>query len=836
MLRFAFLGSRALSAPRGAAALAALAAALLVSSCLTPSIEFGEDPADRSGGTTGTGGAPGPGTGAATGSGGDQSVGGWGGDGQPPVPHCINGTQDSDETDRDCGGDDCPKCGLDKDCKVDSDCKNDSCVMATCQDPECTDKVKNGDEADVDCGAPESGCGACDDGDSCVKAAGCLSGVCKSGECAEPACNDKVKNAEESDIDCGGSMCNRCDAGSSCDVDDDCAQPPDPESFATCEAKVCTLTCGNPLFGDCNTKTSDSCETNLLTAIAHCGACGETCSPDNAVGQCVAGNCLIDTTAPGTEEGCLGTYANCNGETDDGCEADLSSDAETCSSCDVACSATNGTPDCDAGVCNIDCASGFDDCNDDTSDGCEVDLTVSTLHCTQCFNACSAVPPAVPVCDGTQCIGITCNGVGDCGGVQPCGACDPDTQCNDLLTTTTNCGGCGISCIAANAVTVCEDTGSYACAIESCSGTYLDCDQEYLNGCEIETDTNKNRCGDCLSSDPAGGSGEDCDATKGPQVAQTDCSAGACTVLACNSGYADCNGTWSDGCEVNLNTSNLHCGGCTAGPTTTWDGGASCSNLPHATGSCSTGTCNNVCDSGWFDTDVNMSNGCESRALARVGNSPVVSATLTGSGLSTSYTLAGSAGSYRTLLVGVICKGNTQADCTMTTATYGTKNLTLLGSIGLIESWASIYYMNEATLATATNSTLLLDSASAWGSVSVQVVEYTGVEQTLPFAVHGGGTQSNGCSAGGDAVVTLSNTLSGSQVFAISGGFGMAGTSAAALPLTNLTASVFDAPNEVLFGSAVASGQSGTLTGLTIGLTGCYRSAMYAAALRRETD
>jgi hypothetical protein len=613
MLRFSLLGSRAPAAHRAATALGALLGALVVTSCLTPSIDFGDPPETRTGGAPGTGGMAGPGTGGGSSSGG-ASLGGFGGDGDPPVPHCTNRTLDSDETDKDCGGLDCPKCGNGKICEIDNDCVIDSCVMAECQAPSCIDDVENALETDVDCGGPK--CGACRDGDSCIEPTDCDSEVCKSGKCAAPTCEDKVQNDQESDIDCGGD-CDPCDAGSGCDVDDDCEQPPDLESFATCEDGVCTITCGNPLMGDCNSNASDSCETNLLTAIAHCGACGDTCAPDNAVGQCVAGNCLIDTSAPDTVEGCLGTFANCNGETEDGCEADLMNDAETCSSCDFACSAAGGTADCDAGSCIIDCDPGFDDCNEDVSDGCEVDLTVSTLHCTECFNACTAVPPEVPVCDGTECLGITCNDVADCGGVQPCGACDPDTQCDDLLTTTTHCGGCGIDCTAANAITACEDSGGYSCAIAACSGAYADCDEQYLNGCEIETDTNRNRCGDCLASDAAGGSGEDCDVTMGPQVAQTSCTGGACKVLSCNSGYADCNGTWADGCEANLNTNDTHCGGCTTGPTTTWDGGANCdATFANASGICSAGVCEfSACSGNYEDCNSNVSSdGCETLA------------------------------------------------------------------------------------------------------------------------------------------------------------------------------------------------------------------------------
>jgi len=628
MLRFPFLGSGARSASRGTRAIGALFAALLVSSCLTPDMQFGEDPATRTGGTTGDTGGNGPtesggGTPSTTGGSGQ---GGEGGTVIPPVEHCVNGVQDEDETDRNCGGDDCPNCANGKKCEIDGDCVVDSCVMGRCQEPECTDDVENGDETDVDCGAPASGCGPCDDGDSCTRGDGCLSGVCKSGKCAVPTCTDNVKNGEETDVDCGGN-CTLCDVGKACVSSDDCKQPPTiegSEAFVTCEELVCVITC-DTFTGDCNERVSDGCETSLLTSAAHCGACRDACAPDNAMGECVAGNCLIDTDAPDTTEGCLGSFANCNGEAEDGCEADLDNDPETCGSCDFKCSSQNGTPDCDARVCSIDCDSGFDDCNSDASDGCEADLTVSTLHCTECFNACSATPPQVPVCDGTQCLGITCDAPSDCGGVQPCGACDqdsPDPLCNDALNTTTHCGGCGIDCTAANATTVCVENSGYSCAIDDCTGAYADCDEDYLNGCEIETDTNRNHCGDCLAGDPAGGSGENCDLTKGAQVAQTSCSGGACKVLSCNSGFADCDGDWSNGCEVDLNDNDAHCGGCTSGPTSTWDGGANCDNVfPNASGVCTAGQCElSNCDGNYESCDGVAANGCETLAQGDPGN------------------------------------------------------------------------------------------------------------------------------------------------------------------------------------------------------------------------
>jgi hypothetical protein len=51
------------------------------------------------------------------------------------------------------------------------------------------------------------------------------------------------------------------------------------------------------------------------------------------------------------------------------------------------------------------------------------------------------------------------------------------------------------------------------------------------------------------------------------------CTNGACALGGCNSGYANCNSSSFDGCEVNTLTSYLNCGRCG-----NVCGGASCSN------------------------------------------------------------------------------------------------------------------------------------------------------------------------------------------------------------------------------------------------------------------
>lgn len=73
----------------------------------------------------------------------------------------------------------------------------------------------------VGCG---SGCGGlCEDFKNCTMDADCMSGVCGSGLCQVPRCQDNVKNGEEIDVDCGPPAClRRCTTGQMCTRNEDC--------------------------------------------------------------------------------------------------------------------------------------------------------------------------------------------------------------------------------------------------------------------------------------------------------------------------------------------------------------------------------------------------------------------------------------------------------------------------------------------------------------------------------------------------------------------------------------------------------------------------------------
>jgi hypothetical protein len=91
----------------------------------------------------------------------------------------------------------------------------------------CDDRVADAGESDVDCGGS---CGPCPGGASCALPADCQSQSCTAGRCATPSCTDGVKDNLETDVDCGGAealggRCPRCATGQACQGGGDCAGP-----------------------------------------------------------------------------------------------------------------------------------------------------------------------------------------------------------------------------------------------------------------------------------------------------------------------------------------------------------------------------------------------------------------------------------------------------------------------------------------------------------------------------------------------------------------------------------------------------------------------------------
>jgi hypothetical protein len=124
---------------------------------------------------------------------------------------------------------------------------------------------------------------------------------------------------------------------------------------------------------------------------------------------------------------CEAGSADCDGDKDNGCEAELMSSNEHCGKCDSPCSVENGTAMCEAGECKIECASGWsgDECLDDIDE-----CTDGTNNCDK-LAACSNTPGSFEcTCPaGYEGDGTTCTPIDECalGTVE----CDENATCTD---------------------------------------------------------------------------------------------------------------------------------------------------------------------------------------------------------------------------------------------------------------------------------------------------------------------------------------------------------------------------------------------------------------------
>jgi hypothetical protein len=322
---------------------------------------------------------------------------------------------------------------------------------------------------------------------------------------------------------------------------------------------------------NCDGDPSTGCETDLDSSMEHCGSCGTSCEVSNSQMACNAGSCEVIS--------CDGDFANCDGDASTGCEVDTSSNDDNCGSCGETCDAPDSDTVCSDSSCEIvSCDAGFADCNDDPSDGCEVDIGSDADNCGGCGQVCEPTN-AKGMCAAGSCEVDTCDpGFADCDG-------DAANGCEvDLATDPNHCGSCNNICDLSGAAEACV---SSQCTIASCDPGYGDCDGDDASGCETNVHDDPTNCGSC---------GNSCDLAHASET----CSGGNCAIDACDSGYGDCDSDPSTGCEASL-TTLTNCGSC----------GASCS-LDNAYQTCSTGSCEITdCHSKYCNLNGLTSDGCE---------------------------------------------------------------------------------------------------------------------------------------------------------------------------------------------------------------------------------
>ncbi|MFO0559523.1 MAG: hypothetical protein U0269_16015 [Polyangiales bacterium] len=364
------------------------------------------------------------------------------------------------------------------------------------------------------------------------------------------------------------------DAAPACDGDAS-ACPTRANAAARCVGNRCAYECLGS-YADCNNEPRDGCELDTASSVNNCGACGVSCpAANNATATCTAGACLFT---------CSSGFADCDRDRSNGCEADTSRSPDNCGTCATRCSAAaNATATCSSGTCAIACAAGFANCDGNNGNGCEQRTSDDADHCGMCGNRCPAAANATARCAMGAC-GIVCAaGFANCDGSSSNG-CEAT-----LASDVSHCGACGNRCSAGiNSVASCR----MGVCSSQCSPGFADCDGNDLNGCEVDTRTTLAHCGTC---------GAVCTSAR-PGTTPV-CTMGMCRAV-CSTGFFDCDGDATNGCEIDTRSSAMNCGAC----------GTVCPMRPNSVALCSSSMCSSRCVTGFSDCDGNSANGCETAA------------------------------------------------------------------------------------------------------------------------------------------------------------------------------------------------------------------------------
>jgi alpha-tubulin suppressor-like RCC1 family protein len=253
---------------------------------------------------------------------------------------------------------------------------------------------------------------------------------------------------------------------------------------------------------------------------------------------------------PGATESCNGLDDNCEGSTDEGNAPQNDCNDPT---------PMNAQGYCESGRCQFNCKdASFGDCNPSVL-GCETVLTNSATNCGSCGQSCMNLSNI----NGATCVNSQCNisacdtGYDDCNN-NPFDGCEADLN-NDQF----NCGGCSNTPSGFQYNCSSQGGGEWDCNAGMCDfipgtcdpgGAFQACDASPDNGCETDTRFSATYCGGCAAAN-------NCN-TSLAHANNIRCNNSVCTYDQCASGYDNCNGMTTDGCETDVREDEFNCGGC----------------------------------------------------------------------------------------------------------------------------------------------------------------------------------------------------------------------------------------------------------------------------------
>jgi hypothetical protein len=236
-----------------------------------------------------------------------------------------------------------------------SSCSSGSCEMVNCRPGFESCDEKDGNGCEIDLTNDVENCGACS---LVCEDLPHASEVCSESECGIGTCDaDWADCTDDPGCETALGTVDHC-----AECGDSCLDIPRVDTVA-CESSACVIQSCMTGYEDC---TNDpGCETALGTE-ENCSGCGDDCAalPNVDTAACESNVCVVSTCSDG--------WGDCDSG-QPGCETPLGT-VDDCAACGDDCNALANT---DTVACNVDscevvtCDSGWGDCNDTDSDGCE---------------------------------------------------------------------------------------------------------------------------------------------------------------------------------------------------------------------------------------------------------------------------------------------------------------------------------------------------------------------------------------------------------------------------------------------------------------------------------